>query len=447
MLVQCANAFATPQTTTSTTATTATMQQNNNNYYNNNPRVFSRAALIPQQRVSSRLLSTSTDSTMLEATPAPQTAAKTLTLLTFDLDDTLYPIAPVIEEANVAFAKAMERFGFGTISPSDIDQACKDIRSEADQDGSFYTHTQVREMAIRREMERVVFERKLQETADDWATQVSDLADLVTRNAKKWAHAAVSDSIVNAVLTAWEMERHHAAERNLYPEVVDVLKQIKEDHPDVIIGAVTDGKANPMFMTFTLGPYFDFCTSWEDDQGGRSQFFQELDSVDGRAQLTWIYNFAFEKYKQLASAKVALKNIAADPTQQLANNNDEDQDALSVWNDNSVWIHAGDDLFYDVGGSASCGAKTIYVDLADRYGQTARDRFVDLDNQPAWSTSTRKELETRKIRNEESISQVDETINFLTLLPEAIDRILHKTDSNDAVNGAVSGAVNGAILP
>ena len=102
------------------------------------------------------------------------------------------------------------------------------------------------------------------------------------------------------------MERHHAAERHLYPEVLDVLAQIKEDYPDVIIGAVTDGRANPMFMTFTLAPFFDFCMSWEDDQRGRSKFFTELSSVEGNAELSWIYNAAFEKYKELRSAKDAI---------------------------------------------------------------------------------------------------------------------------------------------
>ena len=76
------------------------------------------------------------------------------------------------------------------------------------------------------------------------------------------------------------MERHHAQERHLYPEVMDVLAQIKKEHPHVIIGAVTDGKANPRLMTFTLAKYFDFCMSWEDDQAGREKFFMELGDTE-----------------------------------------------------------------------------------------------------------------------------------------------------------------------
>ena len=81
------------------------------------------------------------------------------------------------------------------------------------------------------------------------------------------ADELVSEADVERVYSAWERERHHSAERHLYPEIISSLQRIKEEHPNVIIGAVTDGKANPMSMVFTLAPYFDFCTSWEDGSG------------------------------------------------------------------------------------------------------------------------------------------------------------------------------------
>ena len=227
----------------------------------------------------------------------------------------------------------------------------------------------------------------------------------------RWAKNAVSPSVVQAVHTAWEMERYHAAERNLYPEVIDVLKQIKEDHPHVIIGAVTDGKANPLLMTFTLAPYFDFCVSWEDDQGARRNFFIELASASSEAELTWIYEAARDKYRKLASAVADIEAGAGGESPPRP------EDAL--------WIHVGDDLAYDVGGSASCGAKTIYLELDEKYGQTARTRF-DGGPQPSWSTSSEKELEKRRIMNEAALEHVDAKIAFLTRLPEAINDILDK---------------------
>ena len=131
----------------------------------------------------------------------------------------------------------MARFGYTGIQPIDIVNTGKKIREEMDpQEAAILTHTQIRELAIRREMEQFMLKRKLQETADDWATPVSDLGDIIVKNAKKWAKTSVSPSIVNAVLTAWEMERHHAAERHLYPELMDILQEIKQEHPGVIIG-------------------------------------------------------------------------------------------------------------------------------------------------------------------------------------------------------------------
>ena len=47
------------------------------------------------------------------------------------------------------------------------------------------THTQVRELAIRREMEKAILARKLQETADDWATPVESLSPIVRKHAEQ----------------------------------------------------------------------------------------------------------------------------------------------------------------------------------------------------------------------------------------------------------------------
>jgi hypothetical protein len=54
---------------------------------------------------------------------------KRLGLVTFDLDDTLYPIAPVLDEANAAFSAAMSNFGYVDIRPSDIVETGKEIRA------------------------------------------------------------------------------------------------------------------------------------------------------------------------------------------------------------------------------------------------------------------------------------------------------------------------------
>jgi FMN phosphatase YigB (HAD superfamily) len=144
------------------------------------------------------------------------------------------------------FVAAMERYGFPGVNAFDIVKTGMQVREEMavtdPLDASALTHTEIREMAIRREMERIILERKLQQTADDWATPVGSLSPIVKKHAEKWAKGAVSESIVQQVLTAWEMERHHSAERHIFPGVIEALKEIKKQHPDVIIGAVTDGR-------------------------------------------------------------------------------------------------------------------------------------------------------------------------------------------------------------
>jgi len=331
---------------------------------------------------------------------------KNLGLLTFDLDDTLYPIAPVISEANEAFAKAMQNFGFSGIKPGDIENTGRQMREEmALEDpkrAAALSHTEIRMMAIRKQMETVIFLRSLENIAEDEATSVSSLSPIIVNNAKVWAAKEVSSSVVQAVYNAWEMERHHAGERHVYPEIIEILKEIKEEHPNVVIGAVTDGKANPMLMTFTCAPYFDFCMSWEDDMGAREKFFRELSDTDSEVQLKWIYEATLEKYAGFKAARGSFKDLGTTA---------------------DIWIHVGDDLAYDVSGSASCGAKTIMMELADKYGQTARHRFT-LDKQPSWSVTMDAELETHRKMNLNAEEHVDKRVGYISGLKDAINEIL-----------------------
>jgi hypothetical protein len=138
------------------------------------------------------LRTTSSSSSISEA-DAPANSTKkpqVLGLLTFDLDDTLYPVRAVIAEANAAFVRAMNNYGFENIQNDDIDLTSKKIRQEISatdpQGAAVLTHTELRLLAIRREMENVIFKRKLQETADSWATPVASLSPVVVSHAKKY---------------------------------------------------------------------------------------------------------------------------------------------------------------------------------------------------------------------------------------------------------------------
>eukprot|EP00569_Conticribra_weissflogii_P007064 CAMPEP_0171341528 /NCGR_PEP_ID=MMETSP0878-20121228/10571_1 /TAXON_ID=67004 /ORGANISM="Thalassiosira weissflogii, Strain CCMP1336" /LENGTH=415 /DNA_ID=CAMNT_0011843807 /DNA_START=147 /DNA_END=1394 /DNA_ORIENTATION=+ len=378
---------------------------------------------------SFRLASTSASATVDETTAStvgdstekkpPKT--RKLGLITFDLDDSLYPISPVLFDANKVFSRAMSNYGYD-IDPQDIVEMGKKIRQEAGPiAGTAMSHTEVRLKAIRREMEEKMFEKKLKECAEDWATEVESVTLPIRKSAEKWAKSSVSQSVVESIYSSWERERHHSAERHLYPEIISALQQIKEQHPDVIIGAVTDGKANPMLMVFSLAPYFDFCMSWEDDASGRTEFFKELGNVDGNADLQWIYRAAFEKYLSLAENQREMAKVDDSVS-------DSGSDGLDGAGDDveTVWIHIGDDLAYDVGGSASCGAKTILLDLDEDYGQTAKLRFLEGGNavNPSWNTASKEEIANRKAMNDAAEVMVDKRVSRLTMLPDAIDEIL-----------------------
>jgi hypothetical protein len=149
---------------------------------------FAPTPVVRVRRPAFRLGS-STDAEAEAAVPKTvENAQKVLGLLTFDLDDSLYPLQQVIQEANEAFVKAMNSYGFTGIKASDIDEMAKRVRSEmatTDPEGAaVLTHTEVRMLAIRKEMEKIILERKLKQTAEDWATEVPFLADIVVKSAR-----------------------------------------------------------------------------------------------------------------------------------------------------------------------------------------------------------------------------------------------------------------------
>ena len=205
------------------------------------------------------------------------------------------------------------------------------------------------------------------------------------------------------------MERHHAAERHLFPEAISTIKEIQSDHPGVIVGAVTDGSANPMLMVFSLMPLFDFTTSWEDDLDKVQQLeeFQELSAVDKANELGWIYRLAKEKGKEMSMLTSEIKKDIS--------NDDEVE-----W----VWIHVGDDLAYDVGGSATTGAKTVLVELAPEYGQTARLRVEG--QRPSWSTETEEQMANHQKMSMNALDKVNAKITHLSQLPEVINELLNE---------------------
>ena len=175
-------------------------------------------------------------------------------------------------------------------------------------------------------------------------------------------------------------------------------------------------------MVFSLMPLFDFTTSWEDDLDKVQQLeeFQELSAVDKANELGWIYRLAKEKGKEMSMLTSEIKK-------------DISKDDEVEW----VWIHVGDDLAYDVGGSATTGAKTVLVELAPEYGQTARLRVEG--QRPSWSTETEEQMANHQKMSMNALDKVNAKITHLSQLPEVINELLNEQRGDDSYRQMVFG--------
>ena len=351
-------------------------------------------------------------------------------LITFDLDDTIFPVGPVVQDANKALITHLtDECGYETITQESLIASTKKIRTELkNNENKVITYTELRQRAICEEINQY---HERQQSSSSSSSSSSN------RNNNLLSH---TDDIVVKAYDIWETNRHIAAERHLYHDTIQMLQSLKERYPDAIIGAITNGKGNPLKMTNTIHNYFDFCVSGEDD-----------DVFPNRKPNEGIYLKSLERFYDL------IKN----------DDDDENDDDNKQTNDRSKnvksinWFHIGDDLANDVGASSKCGALAIWVDLnQETYNQSASKRFVVDNNkddsknqnndgqqsstitttaissssskevtqkqqqQPFWSTATKDEIEKRKQLNQESMQYVSARIETLSCLPETIEALL-----------------------
>ena len=78
----------------------------------------------------------------------------TLALLTFDLDDTLFPCGPVVAEANEAMIASIVSHGYPSVTNEDVLAATKAIRNELRKTDTPITYTNLRIAAIQSQLER-----------------------------------------------------------------------------------------------------------------------------------------------------------------------------------------------------------------------------------------------------------------------------------------------------
>ena len=278
---------------------------------------------------------------------APTPTHKKLHLITFDLDDTIFPIGPVVAEANDAMISRLQTLGYTDASNDEIVAASKRIRNELREAGKALTYTDLRKQSIRREIMRLT---NLQ-------------------------HHQVDDSIIEDVFDSWLSARHASADKYLFSDCVAALEAVQLQHPEAIIGAITNGRGNPLFMP-SVKDFFHFCVSGEDEG-----VFPKRKPDNG------IYEAALETFRNL-----------------------RDEQSLDSLN----WIHVGDDLANDVGAAAMSGAKSIWLNAEEE----------EPESLPSWSTATKEEMEKRAKLNDSAKKHVSSKITCLNELESAVMHIL-----------------------
>jgi len=296
-----------------------------------------------------------------------------LGFLSFDLDDTLFPTSEVVNEANDVMILKMHEYGFAT-TVTDFLATTRRVRQTLT---APITYSDLRKRAIGEEMKRI-------------AAAHPDAGVIIP---PEW---------VDDCFHVWLTERHAAAERYLFEDVISMLNEIRSAHPQACIGAITNGRGNPLDMTETLEPFFDFCVSGEDEN-----VFPERKPNAG------IYEKSLEYYRHQCPEHA----------------NDQDN--------TYVWCHVGDCLANDVGASASCGAFAVWYNPE---GESTNDQEgkgpVDQKAQPQWSTATQKDLNQRAILENEGRQKVGAEISRLADLADTIQsylNVLEETNKESVV--------------
>jgi len=286
-------------------------------------------------------------------------------LMTFDLDDTLFPIQEVVDAANDAQIKAMQSFGY---KESNMEQCMVQTRAIRQSLTGSITYTDLRKGAIRAELKQL-------------------------SSSKNYGNSVDLEQQVEQCFEAWLQARHDASEHYLFPQALPALQSLQDTFSsthNLCIAAITNGRGNPLGMTNTLAPYFDFCVSGEDD-----------DVFPHRKPHSEIYMAALKRWQAL-------------PSQKEQKQDKDDDDLIRP----DIWIHIGDCLANDVGASNDVGAHAIWV---------APVESSEADGtQPSWSTATEKDRQERAMLMEAARSKMSGQITCLSQLNSVVQSILLK---------------------
>ena len=271
-------------------------------------------------------------------------------LLTFDLDDTLFPCGRVVQRANAALSSRLEALG-ATSVPDNFQDAIREVRqAHAAADGEPLTYSELRCRAI---------------------------AELLGTSS--------SPALVDKCFDTWLDARQAEADAMLFDGVVEALTSVRQQHPQCIVGAVTNGRGDPREMRRLEG-LFDFCVSGED-----------ADVWPERKPSPAIYEHAL---RRAASSSRGVP--FAEPLSDVA--------LLR-----QAWVHVGDCLVNDVEASKRAGASTVWFD-------------VPHDPLATFSTASPEEEERRRAARAKALAAglVDCRIEAMSVLPSELARLLRR---------------------
>lgn len=138
-------------------------------------------------------------------------------VVSFDLDDTLWPVVPVVEEANQQIAKAHEE-----LAAEEVFAAMRRLRRQPAWENSSYGDVRC-------------------------AAYTELLGD---------------KTAAEAVLQQWICARNEAGAIHLYSDVIPCLEGLASS--GAMVGAITNGLSNPIEIP-KLSEFFDFCVSAEEE--------------------------------------------------------------------------------------------------------------------------------------------------------------------------------------
>jgi putative hydrolase of the HAD superfamily len=179
---------------------------------------------------------------------------------------------------------------------------------------------------------------------------------------------------------AWIPTRGSAAQKHLFPGVVEALARIRANHPDALVGSITNGLGSAAGAG--LGAFFDFEISADaalDEEVG-------LHGDDARKPGTFPYEMALRKIAQIRGAE----------TFQIAHP--------------ESWVHVGDDVVNDCAFAKTFGARAVRVSVpgvepyvpGEAGARTRATRVVKKTGSTWKRSSTRPSSPSRSYRNSSS---------------------------------------------